>query len=148
MKIYIASSWKNKHAVEMMTDMLEKQGHTVLSFVRNAGKSETFNNNLDEWIASEDGKKKFEYDTDSVRSCTLVIYIGPSGEDAAAECGMAWSCGIPIVGLYAKGTNLGLMRRMMEHWCNGYIEVLEKVKEYDKEFKRLRRIFAEGEEHA
>ena len=35
MKIYIASSWKNQHAVEMMTDMLRDKGHSVLSFVEN-----------------------------------------------------------------------------------------------------------------
>ena len=33
MKIYIASSWKNQHAVEMLTDILRYKGHDVVSFV-------------------------------------------------------------------------------------------------------------------
>lgn len=36
MRIYIASSWKNQHAVEMLTDYLEARGHEVISFVRKA----------------------------------------------------------------------------------------------------------------
>lgn len=35
MNIYIASSWKNQHAVEMMTALLREKGHTVLSFIEN-----------------------------------------------------------------------------------------------------------------
>jgi hypothetical protein len=35
MKIYIASSWKNQHAVEMLTALLRDRGHEVLSFVEN-----------------------------------------------------------------------------------------------------------------
>ncbi len=35
MKIYIASSWRNQHAVEMLTSMLRVRGHEVLSFVEN-----------------------------------------------------------------------------------------------------------------
>lgn len=35
MKIYIASSWKNVHAVEMLTTLLRNRGHEVLSFVEN-----------------------------------------------------------------------------------------------------------------
>lgn len=33
MNIYIASSWKNQHSVEMLTALLREKGHTVLSFV-------------------------------------------------------------------------------------------------------------------
>lgn len=36
MKIYIASSWKNQHAVEMLTDRLREIGHEVISFVEKA----------------------------------------------------------------------------------------------------------------
>ena len=33
MKIYIASSWKNQHAVEMFSRLLRERGHEVVSFV-------------------------------------------------------------------------------------------------------------------
>lgn len=65
MKIYIASSWKNQHAVEMLTTMLRKKGHKIISFVEKAvsdeGRSE-LKSDVDRWIASEEGYAKFEYD--------------------------------------------------------------------------------------
>lgn len=33
MNIYIISSWKNQHAVELLTSKLREQGHDVKSFV-------------------------------------------------------------------------------------------------------------------
>jgi len=35
MKIYIASSWKNQHGVEMLTALLREKGHVVVSWVEN-----------------------------------------------------------------------------------------------------------------
>lgn len=61
----------------------------------------------------------------------LVIYISPSGKDAAAEVGMAYAKGVPIIGLYAKGENFGLMRKMMHDWCFRYTEVLIMVEHFD-----------------
>lgn len=135
MKIYIASSWKNQHAVEMLTSMLENRGHTVNSFVREAVKTEDYKNmdfDIDKWINSEDGAAKFKYDTESAMNCELVIYISPSGMDAAAECGMAYAKGVPVVGLHAKGENLGLMRRMMDQWYFNYRDIIRAVDTYSR----------------
>ena len=116
MKIYIASSWKNQHAVELITAGLRERGHEVLSFVENnhgeADKSIPF----DEWCASDMGAKSFAYDTDGATKSNLVIYVGPSGCDAWAEVGAAWSRGVPVIGLISKGEQIGLMRRMV-NWC-------------------------------
>jgi hypothetical protein len=67
MKIYIASSWKNQHAVELVTEWLRGRGHTVLSFVENNhGENPTANQNgakpvpFDEWCASADGERSFK----------------------------------------------------------------------------------------
>jgi len=130
MKIYIASSWKNQHAVEMITAFLRDSGHEVRSFVENnygeghcAQKPIPF----EEWVKTEQAERSFKYDTKGATESDLVIYIGPSGEDAAAECGMAWACGIPIYGLYAKGTSLGLMRKMMDQWFYRYTDLLNLI---------------------
>lgn len=126
MKIYIASSWKNQHAVEMMTDILRLRGHTVISFVEKAicdeGRSE-IQFDVDEWIASEDGRQKFHYDLDGATRSDLVIYVGPSGTDAWAEVGAAYQADVPIYGLWAKGEAAGLMRRMV-FWFKDYRELL------------------------
>ena len=132
MKIYIASSWKNQHAVELITEGLRKRGHEVLSFVENnhgeqAGHLATENGKpqaFEEWVWSERGRKSFDHDTGGATTADIVIYVGPSGCDAWAEVGAAWSRGIPIIGLHSKGEQIGLMRRMV-HWCQNVRELWE-----------------------
>lgn len=59
--------------------------------------------------------------------CDLLIYLGPSGNDASAEMGAAWAKGVPIFGLWAKGEQLGLMRRMVHEWFTDYKSLLAGV---------------------
>jgi hypothetical protein len=134
MKIYIASSWKNQHAVEMLTALLRQRGCEVLSFVEN-NHGELMGHkaaedgkpmSLDEWCMSDRGRKSFEYDTRGATESDLVIYIGPSGCDAWAEVGAAWSRGVPIIGLHSKGEQVGLMRRMV-NWFNNYRDLLAEI---------------------
>lgn len=40
MKIYIASSWRNQHGVEMFTALLRENGHEVISWADDSRKSE------------------------------------------------------------------------------------------------------------
>lgn len=131
MKIYIAASWKHQHAVEMLTTLLRDSGHKVLSFVENNhgeylktddGRPMPF----DEWVYSPQGEESFDFDTDAAMTSDLVIYIGPSGKDAAAELGMAFAKGVKILGLHAKGEDFGLMRRMIA-WKKDYRELLATV---------------------
>lgn len=71
MIIYIASSWKNHAAVELLTMELRRRGHEVLSFVENnygeqAGHLATENGKpvaFDDWVWSDRGAKSFQYDT-------------------------------------------------------------------------------------
>lgn len=139
MKVYIASSWKNQHAVELITEQLRSRGHEVLSFVENnhgeqAGHLATENGKplaFDEWCMSELGQKSFEYDTGGAMNSDLVIYVGPSGCDAWAEVGAAYASYVPIIGLVSKGEQVGLMRRMAL-WVNNVRELFERVDVIDK----------------
>ena len=130
MKIYIASSWKNQHAVEMLTDNLRGMGHEVISFIEKAvcdeGRSE-IRFDVEKWINSKDGTDKFSYDTQGATQSNLVIYIGPSGTDAWGEIGAAWGAGVRILGLWAKGEQAGLMRHMVE-WFRDYRGMLDVIK--------------------
>lgn len=135
--IYIASSWKNQHAVEMLTFELRGRGYTVLSFVENQhgemdGHTPTENGkalDFEDWIETERAKKSFVYDTDGATKSALVIYIGPSGTDAWAEVGAAWARGVPILGLYAKGEPAGLMRKMVAEWFTSFHELIARIPE-------------------
>lgn len=129
MNIYIASSWKNQHAVEMLTARLRQLGHEVKSFVEKAVSDEgrvALEFDVVKWINSEDGKNKFEYDTDGAMNSDLVIYIGPSGCDAWAEVGVAWASGVTIFGLISKGEQIGLMRRMAA-WFKSVDELIDAI---------------------
>lgn len=137
MKIYVASSWKNQHAVEMLTDRLRDKGHEIISFVEKAVSDEGRSDlmfDVEKWIASDDGKKKFEYDTDGATKSDIVIYVGPSGTDAWAEVGAAWASKVPVLGLWAKGEPAGLMRRMMYQWFTDFRELLLFVEVLKSDF--------------
>jgi len=133
MKIYIASSWKNQHAVEMLTSLLREEGHEVASFVENnyeegfgAAKGIPF----EEWIHTPSAELAFTYDTSSAATSDLTIYISPSGKDAAAEVGIAWANKKPVLGLYAKGEDFGLMRKMVTVWFDRYPDLLNMIKRF------------------
>lgn len=134
MEIYIASSWKNVHAVEMLTALLRQKGHTVLSFVEKSyGEwGAVAKMGFEQWVTTEAAAMCFTYDSESAMNSDLVIYISPSGKDAAAEVGMAYAKGVPIIGLYAKGEDFGLMRKMMLEWCESYRQVLDMVDQFEK----------------
>lgn len=125
MKIYIASSWKNKHAVEMLTGLLRGGGHEVLSFVEADGQY-TGAESFEEWLQSESADRVFSFDTNSAMFSDLVIYLGPSGTDAWAEVGAAYASGVPVLGLWAKGEPAGLMRKMVV-WYEDYSALLSAV---------------------
>jgi hypothetical protein len=82
---------------------------------------------FEDWVNSSEADQSFEFDTQGATQSDLVIYLGPSGKDACAEVGAAWASGVPIIGLYAKGEDLGLMRKMMQEWFARYTDVLEYV---------------------
>lgn len=134
MKIYIASSWKNQHAVVMLTNLLRDQGHTVLSFIENELAQYRFHKEKPicfedaSFFSSPQAESAFKYDTNAAETCDCVIYIAPSGKDAAAEVGIAWANAIPVFGLYAKGEDFGLMRKLISAWFDNHTELLSILK--------------------
>lgn len=131
-KIYIAASFRNQHAVEMLTALLREKEHTVLSFVENnhgEGQNHIAANPMpfEQWVESSESNQCFVYDTIGAITADLVIYIAPSGKDAAAEVGAAWGRGTPIIGLMAKGEDFGLMRKMVREWFYNYRDLVANV---------------------
>lgn len=136
MNIYIAASWKHQHAVEMLTHLLRERGHIIFSFVENnyeedhAPGPDSFD--FEKWVNTENAYKCFEYDTTSARDCDVCIYLAPSGKDAAAEVGIAFANKKYIIGLWAKGEDFGLMRKMITTWCRRYEEVIALINRLHK----------------
>jgi hypothetical protein len=126
MNIYIASSWKNQHAVEMLTARLRQLGHTVASFVENNNFEHERTISFDEWVRTAEGLQSFQFDTGACQNSDLVIYVGPSGCDAWAEVGAAWAAGTTVFGLTSKGEQIGLMRRMVT-WFKSVDELINEI---------------------
>lgn len=140
MKIYIASSWKNQHAVEMLTYLLRQAGHDVISFVEHniSLKVKPLEAPSERWPYDATGLKCFAYDTHGATESDLVVYVAPSGKDAAAECGMAHAKGIPLLGLWAKGEDFGLMELMFGGWIvSDYRELLAEVRKFELKKKKM-----------
>ncbi|MBS3914444.1 MAG: hypothetical protein KG003_08090 [Bacteroidetes bacterium] len=127
--IYIAASWKHRHAVEMLTSLLRKSGHEIFSFVENNHLEGQKGFDFEEWVKTQDAYDSFQYDSKSAMAADITIYIAPSGKDAAAEVGMAYSSGKIILGLWAKGEDFGLMRRMFDSWFDNHQSLLEFIQE-------------------
>jgi hypothetical protein len=130
MKIYIASSWKNKHAVEMLTTELRNRNHEVFSFVEmnyGEGVLGASPKDFNAWYETENAWKAFKYDTDGATKSDLVIYISPAGCDAWAEIGAAWASGVRVVALNSKAEQAGLMRKMVYWWYDDHKVLLEEL---------------------
>lgn len=143
MKIYIASSWKNQHAVELLTKELRDYGHKVISWIENnfgENPNAGFNNQVmdfEEWILTDEAKESFNFDTEGAMNCDVFVYVGPAGKDAAAECGICYGAKnvrpryVPMFALYAKGEDFGLMRKMFDRWFIRYPDLINAIIEFD-----------------
>lgn len=140
-KVYIASSWRNAAGVELLTKSLRTIGFTVISWVEN-NYGEDHNHvtqkmDFESWVNSSDSYQSFDFDTAGAMGCDIFIYYGPAGMDACAELGIAWreaqlferAKQLLILGLWAKGEGLGLMRKMVDCWFSRPSELLEYIKE-------------------
>lgn len=117
----------------MLTSMLREQGHEVASWVEN-NYGESHNHvtkafPFEDWMQTEGANQSFNFDTAGAIGSDLVIYYGPAGKDACAELGAAWASvnGPRIYGLWAKGEDLGLMRKMVSKWFERYTDLLKAV---------------------
>ncbi len=134
MRIYIASSWKNQHAVEMITAIFREKGYEVISWVENNygedhGPKGT---DFEKWVNTEPAHRSFQFDTDGAIFCDIFVYLGPAGKDASAECGIAYGQqgterGKPMYALWAKGEDFGLMRKMFDKWFVRHYELIDYI---------------------
>lgn len=136
MKIYIASSWKNQHAVEMLTNLLRNKDFDVISWVEN-NYGENHNHvtkkfDFETWVNSKESNQSFEFDTHGAMTCDIFIYVGPAGKNAAAECGMCYGQRlsgrlIPMFALWSKGEYFGLMRKMFDCFYSRYFDLISDI---------------------
>lgn len=145
--IYIASSWKNQHGVEMLTALLRVRGYEVKSWVEN-NYGENHNHvtkafPFEEWVNTDEANQAFEFDITGAMQSDIVIYYGPAGKDACVELGAAYAAGAKIFGLHAKGEDLGLMRKVVSEWFTRFTNLIDAIDNHLKAEparKRLQRV--------
>jgi hypothetical protein len=98
MKIYLASSWKNKNIVFLWKQELQEKGHEVDAFVDSSDGRYVFHyseidniENLDVINFLEDNrtKKAFQEDKKWLDWCDCCLLILPSGKSSHLEAGYA-----------------------------------------------------------
>ena len=140
LKIYIASSARNLHYVQLLSGILEHHFHTVLDWTSFAppiaphSPVEARKRALD----SDERGEIFNFCKSACGSADLLIYLGPAGQDAAAEIGLAHASGVPILGLASPLEAPGLiLSRCVTKWCKNVTELVEEVELYSQQKSNL-----------
>ena len=108
--IYIASSFKHLHAVQLLVRTLREHDCRILDWTEKAVPPEGLNAAARrEWMDTDHGGEVFAFCATACKQAQLVIYLGTSGQDAGVEVGIAHGAGIPILGIRGPLESPGLM---------------------------------------
>lgn len=135
MNIYIASSFRNRHAVELLQTRLRGQGHTMLDWLRLAPPLPPGLTPEERRAALDTDKHRevFSFCAAACANADLVIYLGPSGQDAACEAGMAFASGVPVAALYSPLEAPGAMLAgCVTYECSDYTALDAAIREVEE----------------
>ena len=135
MKIYIASSFKNLHGVHLLRDLLAAQGHELLDWSALAPPlpDDMPPEERRQILDSDERGEIFDFCAQACKSADLVIYLGPAGQDAAAEVGVAYASGVPVLGLVGPLEAPGLiLTRCVGKWFNRVADLLNYLGKFNQ----------------
>lgn len=145
MKIYVASSWRNRHQHDVV-DTLRADGYDVYDFKNPANKSgfgwheidrywqawsaEEFRQALDHKLA----EAGFKSDMDALRACDACVLVLPCGRSAHTEAGWAAGAGKKTIVYYPADKGVAnqepeLMYKMFD-FCTSMKEVQEQLRHF------------------
>lgn len=108
--IYIASSFKNLYAVQLLAAELQNAGCVVLDWTEKATPPSGLSpSERRVWMDTDHGGSVFSFCETACRNADLVIYLGASGQDAGVEVGIARGAGVPVLGIRGPLESPGLM---------------------------------------
>jgi hypothetical protein len=143
MKIYVATSWRNKYHQDVVTQ-LRGEGYDVYDFKGPAGFSwseldpdwlkwdiKTYIENLKKPRAEEG----FDQDFIHLKECEVCVYLMPCGHSASIEAGWAQGAGKLVVAYAAEKCDPDLMVKMFDTITDDFTEVKRRLRRYWKGLK-------------
>ncbi len=146
-KIYIASSFRHIHAVQLLAKNLREMGYEILDWTSKAAVPEGLNPaQRREWMDKDDnGGTVYAFCKMACTTADIVIYLGQSGQDAGVEIGMACAKNIPILGIRGPLESAGLMLYgSCTHWVEDIgsaLNLMSEIKDISQE--KLHNFFVE-----
>ncbi len=108
--VYVASSFRHLHAVQLLCQELRRQGYKVFDWTEKATPPEGLNvSERREWMDTDHGGEVFAFCAKACLEADLVVYLGAAGQDAGVEIGMAYGVGRPVLGIRGPLESPGLM---------------------------------------
>lgn len=150
MKIYVASSWRNRHQPETVA-ALRRAGHQVYDFRHPRPGDHGFHwSEIDpgwqNWDAAgyREGlkhplaEKGFQSDFDAMKWADAFVGVGSFGRSASMEMGYAVGAGkLVILYLPEPLAEPELMAKMFDHICLDLVEVLQCLEKADQVLMKI-----------
>jgi hypothetical protein len=135
--IYIASSFRSLHAVHLLGDALSGRGHKVLDWTKFAPPlpDDMTPEERRQALDTDERGEIFAFCVEACARADLVIYLGPAGQDAGTEIGIAYNAGVPVYGLPGPLEAPGLvLAKAVSRWFTNVRELIAGVEEFAEEF--------------
>jgi hypothetical protein len=111
MKFFIASPWRNKDAVQKLTDALTARGHAAYSFLVSGANLATgmsvmeefkqFSHSMENWEDDASIERIFVSEMQALKDSDALILLEPAGRSSLTEAGIAYGMGkrVALIGL-------------------------------------------------
>jgi hypothetical protein len=132
MKIYIASSFKNLHGVHLLRNHLLACGHEVFDWSALAPPlPENMPPEVRRRLLDSDQRGDvFNFCAQACAVADAVVYMGPAGQDAAVEVGIAFAHKVTVLGLAGPLEAPGLiLSRCVGQWFSQVEALLEAIEQ-------------------
>jgi len=140
MKIYVASSWRNKYQPGVVK-LLRENGHEVYDFRDDQGfswsevdlewKAWTPQDYL-EGLKHPSAERGFNRDMTALRECDACVYVMPCGPSASMEMGWAVAAGKYVIVYVPELRDPDLMVKMTPHITTDIEQVRRQLQDFDR----------------
>ncbi len=138
--VYIAASFKHKHAVRLLGRILREFGFNILDWTEKATPPTGLTPaERRQWMDTDtEGGQVFAFCKDACIEANIVIYFGESGQDAGVEVGLASGAGVPILGIRGPLEAPGLMLHgAVDVWVEAIEEAIDLMHAVAQHIKGL-----------